>query len=380
MGTGTETETGSDADGGRPLLARVSDRLEGPNTVGSGRRFWAGFAAVAALLFAYPIGFGGYAASNAALYFLYAILGLSLSLVWGYAGILSFGQVVFFGAAGYAFALVSLNLSGALTTTLALPLSVLVATAVAAVLGYFMFYGGVRDVYVAILTLAVTIVLNTFMAQTAGDEWTVGTVKLGGFNGIPAIPNLTVGVEGVALVLSGAPFYWLVLASLVAVYLGLRALVNGPFGYVMVAVREDEDRTEMLGYDVRRVKLVVFAIGGALAGYSGVLYATWGNYINPGVFGLTFASIPVVWVTVGGRRSMLGAVVATVAIEWFRQQLSVTGSQYAIVVVGALLLAVVLFLPQGIVPWIGETVRSGGLRDRLGIAGDEETDRTGAVE
>ncbi|GGL39338.1 branched-chain amino acid ABC transporter permease [Halarchaeum grantii] len=350
---------------------RLVDPFEGPNTFGNTRTFWVGFALVFALLVGYPIGFGSYAASSAALYLLYAILALSLSVVWGYTGILSFGQVVFFGIAGYTFGIVSLNLTSAVTTMLALPLAVGLATLAAFVLGYFMFYGEVRDVYVTILTLVVAIVLNTFMAQTAGAEWSVGSVALGGFNGIPAIPNLTFGVGGAALTLDGSSLYWFTLVALLAVYLGLRALVNGRFGYAMVAAREDADRTEMLGYDVRRIKLLVFSLGGALAGFSGVLYASWGNYISPTVFGITFASIPVVWVTVGGRRSLLGAVVATVAIEWFRQQLSVTGSQYAMVVVGVVLLVAILFVPEGIVPRAREAVVA--VRERAQRTSDSDT-------
>lgn len=343
---------------------RARAPFEGPNTTGNTRRFWIGFLVVFAGLFAYPLLFGAYAASNAAQYLFSAILGLSLCFVWGYAGILSFGQVAFYGVAGYSFGVLSLNFGSPLVTTVALPVAVGIATLAAFVLGYFMFYGEVRDVYVTILTLVVTLVLNTFMAQTAGSEWAVGSVALGGFNGIPAIPRLTFGAGESALRLSGASFYWFTLLSLLGIYLGLRALVNGRFGYTMVAVREDEDRTEMLGYDVRKVKLLVFGIGGALAGFAGVLYATWGNYIDPSVFGITFASIPVVWVTVGGRRSLLGAIAATIAIEWFRQQLAITGSQYAIVVVGVLLLAVVLVLPEGIVPWIQARVRDVSRRSR----------------
>ncbi|GAA0292204.1 ABC transporter permease subunit [Halarchaeum salinum] len=353
-------------------LGETFDRLcrpfEGPNTIGNSRGFWLGFVVVLVGLFGYPIGFGAYAASSAALYLLYAILALSLTVIWGYTGILSFGQVVFFGVAGYSFALISMNLSSTLTTMLAFPVSVGIATLVALVLGYFMFYGEVRDVYVTILTLVVALVLNTFMAQTAGSEWTVGSVPLGGFNGIPAIPSLAFGVGETAITLDGASFYWFTLVALVATYLGLRALVNGRFGYTMVATREDEDRTEMLGYDVRRVKLLVFALGGALAGLSGVLYATWGNYVSPSVFGITFASIPVVWVAVGGRRSLLGAVVATVAIEWFRQQLSVTGSQYALIVVGVVLLLAILFVPEGVVPRLNTVIISA--RDRFGTNTD----------
>jgi branched-chain amino acid transport system permease protein len=352
----------SPTDRSASFVGRLRSRLEGPNTVGNSRAFWVGFVAALAALVTYPLVAGSYAASNAALFLLYGLLGLSLSVVWGYAGILSFGQVAFFGIAGYLFGLVSINLGGALGATVALPVAVLGGTLASLVLGYFMFYGDVRDVYVTILTLVVTLVLHTFMAQTAGSEWTVGEVPLGGFNGMPGIPNLTIGVGAAAVEFSDAAFYWLALALLVSAYLGLRALVNGSFGYAMVAVREDQDRVEMLGYDVRKVKLGVFTLSGALAGLSGALYVTWGNYVNPSVFSITFASLPVVWVTVGGRRSLLGAVVATVAIEWFRQQLSVTGSEFAIVVVGALLLAVVLLLPEGAIPRLQELVVDAGNR------------------
>lgn len=331
---------------------RLFGRFEGPNTIGNSRVFWAGLTVALALAAAYPLVVSAYTAGNTALFMLYGLLAMSLSLVWGYAGVLSFGQVVFFGFAGYTFGIVSINLGSTLGVTMAIPVAVLVATVVAFLLGYFMFYGDVSGVFVAIITLVVTLVMQTFMAQTAGDEWTIGEVPLGGFNGMPGIPNLAVGAEGAAVSFSGASFYWLVLTILVVSYLGLRLLVNGRFGYAMVAVREDEDRVEMLGYDIRRVKLVVFTLGGGLAGLSGVLYASWGNYIDPSVYSLAFATLPVVWVTVGGRESLLGGVLATVAIEWFRQQLAITGSAWAIVVVGTLLLIVVLALPEGIVPFV----------------------------
>jgi branched-chain amino acid transport system permease protein len=339
--------TGTPTDG---MLGRLRGALEGPNTIGSSRRFWAAFLLVVGLLTVYPLFVGGYGASQFAVFFVFALLALSLSVIWGYAGILSFGQVAFFGIAGYTFAIVSINLGGALGSTVAVPVSVLVAALAAFVLGYFMFYGGVRDVYVTIMTLVVTLVLHTFMAQTAGDEWTVGEVPLGGFNGIPTIENLSLGVGETAITFTDAAFYWLVLAVVLATYLGLRALVNGRFGYAMVAVREDEDRTEMLGYNVRKIKLLVFTLAGALAGLSGVLYVTWGNYISPARFGITFATLPVVWVSVAGRKSLLGAVVGAVVIEYFRQQLAVTGSEFAIVVVGVALLTVILVLPDGAIP------------------------------
>ena len=330
-----------------------SHGFEGPNTIGESDRFWVGFAVVVALLLAYPAIRGSYQASRLALFLVYAFLGLSLSIVWGYAGVLSFGQVVFFGVAGYAFGVVSVNVATPLGITSAFLGGILVGAVTAAVLGYFMFYGGVRDVYVTIITLVSTLVMYTFMAQTAGSEWTIGTAALGGFNGMPTIPTLAFGVGDAAVTVDGVAFYYLVVALLVATYLGLRALANSDYGRVMVAVREDEDRTRMFGYDVERVKLTVFTLGGALAGLSGVLYASWGNYVSPQVFELAFASLPVIWVSVGGRKTLLGAVVATVGIEVVRNSLA---GQWAFVVVGALLLAFILALPGGLVPWIHSKV------------------------
>jgi urea ABC transporter permease protein UrtC len=354
----TAETTGSGSSLPRPVVAAVETWqrvFHGPNTIGNSWQFWAGFALAVAALFAYPVLAGGYQASRFALFLVYAFLGLSLSVVWGYAGILSFGQVAFFGVAGYTFGVVALNFNSPVGIVGAFAVAVVAGAALSFVLGYFMFYGGVRDVYVTIITLVVTLVLETFMSQTAGDAWTIGEAPLGGFNGMPGIPELTVGFGESAVVLASGDgtFFRFALALLVVTYLGLRALVNSDYGRVMVAVREDEDRTRMFGYDVERVKLAVFTFGGALAGLAGVLYAAWGNYISPGVYALTFASLPVIWVSVGGRKSLLGALVGSVAIAYVSNSLV---GQWAFIIVGALLLVVVLFLPRGFVPAARDTV------------------------
>ena len=363
--------TETTADGRAGPVGRIRARLEGPNTVGNSRRFWAAFAVGVLGLVVYPaIGDAG----DLSLFLVLALLGLSLSVVWGYAGVLSFGQVVFFGVGGYTFGVVSINHATPSGITAALVLGVVGGALVAALMGYFMFYGGVRNVYVTIITLVSTMVMHTFMAQTAGSEWTIGDAALGGFNGMPAIPLLAVGIDEVFTIQLvrntvelQAPvvglvefdlFYYFIVGVLVLTYLGLRALVNSDYGRVMVAIREDEDRTRMFGYDVKRVKLVVFTVGGALAGLSGVLYASRNIFIDPQVFGLTFATLPVIWVSVGGRKSLLGAVVATIGIEYLR--VSIEG-EWALVVLGVLLLAFILALPGGIVPWIdGQLDQRGG--------------------
>ena len=363
MATGPSTDP-SESDHGP--TARVRARLEGPNTVGNSRGFWVGFAVAVLALVAYPVVGNG---EQFSLFLVLALLGLSLSVVWGYSGVLSFGQVVFFGVGGYTFGVVSINFPDATGITGAVVAGVAFGALVAALIGYFMFYGGVRNVYVTIITLVSTLVMLTFMSQTAGSEWTIGEAALGGFNGMPAIPLLTLGVEGVFTfqfvfndyevfvpplgTRTFDPFYYLSLVVLLLAYLGLRVLVNTDFGRVLVAIREDEDRTMMFGYNVERAKLVAFTIGGGLAGLAGVLYAARNVYIDPSVFQLYFATLPVVWVSVGGRKSLLGAVVATIGVEYVRLAL---GGELALVAVGALLLLSILFLPGGIVPWIDERV------------------------
>jgi len=364
--------------GSGSLLGRLRDRLEGPNTIGGSTVFWVGFAVAVAALIAYPQTTDPYTVIQSSRYFALAFLALSLCFIWGYAGVLSFGQVAFFGVAAYAFGVIGINISSATGVVVATVGAVVAGTLAAALLGYFMFYGGVRDTYVTIMTLVVALVLNTFMAQTAGSEWAIGTAQLGGFNGMTNIPSLTLGLGETGLVLEGTLFYYALLFTLLATYLGLRVLLNSSFGMTMVAVREDEARTATFGYNVPFVKLVVFTIGGALAAVGGVFYASWGNYIDPSVFGIAFAALPVVWVSVGGRESLLGAIGATLAIERMRTGLSSgigpVGSEWALVIVGGLLLGVILYLPAGVVPTLED------LADELRTRRTERSQSTTTTE
>lgn len=336
--------------------SRLADALTGPNTYGNGAAFWIAFTVAVLALAVYPLTTNLYQLGVTSRYLALAFLALSLCFVWGYNGILSFGQVVFFGVAAYTFGIVGINFGSALGITAAIPIAVLAGTVVSLALGYFMFYGGVRDVYVTIMTLVAALVLHTFMGQTAGSEWAIGEARLGGFNGMPSIPDVVLGAGPAAVTLEYETLYWVILATLVCTYLGLRVLVNSSFGMTMVAVREDEDRTETFGYDVAYVKLVVFTIGGALAALGGVLYVGVTNYVDPSVFAITFAALPVVWVSVGGRESLIGAIGATLVIERMRTELSdgvggVIGPEWALVIVGGSLLFVILAMPAGVAPY-----------------------------
>jgi ABC-type branched-subunit amino acid transport system permease subunit len=343
--------------------------LDGPQTLGRGPAFWSAFALIVAAAALLPAFVDAFAITNLTYFLVWVFMALGLSLIWGYAGILSFGQTAFFGLAGYTYGVISINLGDAgLWTWFALVVSLLLPAVLAMFIGYFMFYGGVRDVFVGIVTLSITLVFETFMAQTAGPEWTIGSARLNGFNGMSNMPPLTLPWGENPLVFDGPSFFWLVLAFAVLVYLGLRVVVNSRFGNVLVAIRENPDRAEMLGYNVRLYQLFVFVIGSVLAAMSGVLYTLWGSYITPSSMGLTAAALPIVWVAAGGRKDITATLLATVFLTWLSQQLAVKGNQYALIWMGVILLVVVLFAPEGLFVTIWNKLRARRRTQRVATA------------
>jgi branched-chain amino acid transport system permease protein len=186
-------------------------------------------------------------------------------------------------------------------------------------------------------------------------------VQLGGYNGMTGIPSFQLG----ELVFMGYPFYYYALLVVVACFLGCRMLVSSQHGLVMLAIREDSVRTELLGYDIRARQLAVFVLAAVLAGISGLLYVQWGNYITPTQVGLIQAALPVIWVAVGGRDSLVAVVVSTYLLNWLNFSLSSAGNEYALVIIGALLLAVMLFFPLGIVVTLARELPRRGWRAAL---------------
>lgn len=332
-------------------LSRFFSRLEGPQTLGRGPGFWLGFLVVLAGACAYPLFSDGYTVGNTVYFFTWIFMALGLCLIWGYGGALSFGQTAFFGIAGYSYGILTINFGAAYGFTfVALLIAIGIAALFAALLGYFLFFGRISGVFLGIVTLSVTLVLERFMAQTAGPEWKIGAARLNGFNGMSNMPPLTVPWPGGDIVLfPDVQLYYVVLGLLVLVYLGLRILVNSPFGNVLVAIRENPERAEMLGYDIRKYQLGTFVIGAALAGLSGVLYTSWGQYITPSSMGMTAAALPIVWVAVGGRSDLTTTLVGTLTVLAVFQALTIHGSQYALVVMGIMLVLTVLLAPRGLI-------------------------------
>lgn len=290
-----------------------------------------------------PAILGAYETNSYTYYLTCVILSFSITLIWGFTGIFSFGQAAFLGISGYSYGIIAQLLGTKVATPLAAVLALCIATAVSALIGYFMFYGGINDVFVGLITLCVTLVLETFMGQTSGSQWQIGKVKLGGYNGLSKIPMLQFG----GFKFDAVGFYYFVLLITVAVYLALRHIQRSGVGYSLVAIRENRQRSELFGYNIKLIQTLVFAAGGALAGLSGILYAAWGNYITPASMSLESSTIPVILVAAGGRKNVTAAMLFSFFYYWLSRTLSATGSQYALIVLGIFLVLVILFVPEG---------------------------------
>ncbi len=275
-----------------------------------------------------------------------AIYALSLAFIWGFGGILCFGQSAFLGLGGYAYAVAAANIDNSFLPVLA---AIAVPTLFAAVLGYFMFYGRLSDVYLGVITLTVTLILFNLINSTAGDQYMIGKAALGGFNGMPSIPPLH--LQGNPdLIIDSEGMWYLSIGTLVVVYLGLHALLASHFGRVIVSIRENETRAALLGYDPRFYKLVTFALGGAIAGIAGCLFANWGAFISPTIFSVSQSAQAIIWVIVGGLGTLVGPVLGCIALQYLVTAVGTQQLFNANLVMGVILIAFVLLVPKGLLP------------------------------
>jgi branched-chain amino acid transport system permease protein len=278
-----------------------------------------------------------------------ALLALSLGLVWGYGGILCFGQTAFFGTGAYAYAIAGQNFG---ETAGAIAVALVAGAALAAVLGYFMFYGRISDVYLGVITLTVTLILFNLLRRTSGPEYKIGKALLGGFNGTTA-PPLQIPWETKMMLLPQQVFY-VSMGALLICYFGCVWLTRSHFGRVCIAIRENEARAELLGYDTRLYKLGLFAIGGGIAAAGGVLVANGIGRVTPDLFNLTYAAQAIIWVIVGGRGTLLGPVLGAFGIFWLTSWLGTQSYFNSNMVLGLVLILFVLLLPRGVVPAVAD--------------------------
>ncbi len=305
---------------------------------------------------------------------IWALFALSLGLMWGFAGILSFGHAAYFGLGAYTYAITSMNTG---ESTLALVLAILLPAVVAAIIGAMMFYGRISDVYMGVITLVFALILFKFISATAGDAYRIGSARLGGFNGIPAFPILNVpGDTGTQIF--GVGLYYVVIVCLLGCYLLARWILSSAFGRTLIGIRENEARIELLGYNAPAYKTAIFALTAAMAGLAGSLYANWAEIVTPSLFGLGQSVEVIIWVIAGGLGTLIGPVIGAVLLGLLKLAL---GEQTLIdnsLVLGTILIFVVLLLPRGLVPSIqaawekrsGRSARAGrsSQRGRRGAA------------
>lgn len=312
----------------------------------------AGVAVALAVLVALPLGLDVHGPT---LLGIWALLALSLGVLWGQGGILSLGHAAFFGLGAYAYAITASNTSDpslALLAALALP------CVVAGALGALMFYGRLSDVYMGVVTLVFTLMLHKFVGASAGDAYRFGQTGLGGYNGIPGFPLIKIPATQTETV-TPVQLYYLVLGCLGGAGVFARWTAGSYFGRALAGIRENPLRMELLGYNTAGFQTALFALSGAIAGLAGCLFANWAQIVTPSLFSLGQSVEIIVWVLVGGLGTITGPMLGAAVIGSLKLLL---GGQVLIdnaLLLGAALLATVLALPHGVWPALLGVLREG---------------------
>ncbi len=293
------------------------------------------------------------------------IAALGIDLIWGYTGLLSLGQGIFFALGGYAlgmylqlnalepgqlpdfFELYGVKSLPAFWAPFTSPLFTFFAiwvipAVVAGVLGYLVFRNRIKGVYFSILTQAALLVFFNFFN---------GQQKL--INGTNGLKTDTARILGELVGSDGMQrnLFWITLVFVIGAWLLCRWLTSGRFGDALIAIRDDEPRLRFTGYNPTAYKTVVFAVAGALAGISGALYTVQSGIVSPQYMAVPFSIEMVIWVAVGGRGTLIGAVIGAVLINYAKSLVSEALPETWLFIQGALFLLVVTALPDGLVGW-----------------------------
>ena len=317
----------------------------------------------------------GYVVTLTGKYLCYALLALSVDLVWGYVGILSLGHGAFFALGGYAMGMYLMRQIGTRGVygdpilpdfmvflnwkelpwywfgfdhfVFAALMIVLVPGILAFIFGYLAFRSRVTGVYLSIITQALTYAL--MLAFFRND------MGFGGNNGLTDFKDL-LGAN----LQSGGTRAGLVVASAVALagfLFACRHLTLSRFGKVLVAIRDAESRTRFLGYRVERYKLAVFTFSAIMAGTAGALYVPQIGIINPGEFEPANSIEAVIWVAVGGRGTLIGAVIGAVVVNFAKTTLTGSFPEIWLFVLGGLFIVVTLLMPRGLLGLFSSVTR-----------------------
>lgn len=294
------------------------------------------------VLLATPAVFSGYFVGLLVVAFIYGIFAISVDLVWGYAGILSFGHAAFFGLGAYLMGVITTELSLPSIGLLGLVLAFLVPAVVGLVVAGVLFSRGISEEYFTIITLALAIV--------ASQAALILSDVTGGSNGLTEIPPLGVEIPGVmTYIISHNQYYFVVLVALVAVFLIGKRIVQSPFGTTLVGINENETKISSLGYNPIKYKTIVFGLSTGIAGFAGALYAAYSGFISPPLLGFVLSTEVLVWVLVGGRGTLIGPVIGATALYLAENMFSGMFLNTWVLMLGLLLVVIVLVFPAGII-------------------------------
>ena len=297
-----------------------------------------------------------------------AIVALGVDLIWGFTGLLSLGQGIFFTLGGYCVAMyLQLNSSSEFPNNIpeffALygvkdlpffwapfksPLFTLFAiwlipALVAAILGFLVFRNRIKGVYFSILTQASLLVFFNFFN---------GQQKLiNGTNGLKTDVTQLFG-QMVGSELIQRYFFWITAFLVITAWFFSKWLIKGRFGNILIGIRDDEPRVRFTGYNPVLFKTIIFSIAGALAGISGALYTVQSGIVSPQFMTVPFSIEMVIWVAVGGRGTLLGAILGAVFINYAKSLVSEALPASWMFIQGGLFILVVTTLPQGILGWL----------------------------
>ncbi len=323
---------------------------------------WISFAAAAVILiFVLPQALSMFQLNLLGKFLTYAIVAVGLDLIWGYAGMLSLGQGLFFGLGAYCFAMY-LNLEAAGTRlpnfmslygvfelpwfwepfrspVAALFIAVALPMLIAGVLGYMLFRSRIQGVYFAIVTQALTAIVALLLV---GQQQAIN-----GTNGITEMKTIFGNVIGEPGTQTGLYIATVVVLGLV--YIFCRVLINSRFGRLLVAIRDDEQRVRFIGYNPAVIKALVFAISAGIAGLAGVLFVPQVGIISPKQMDILASIEIVIWVAAGGRGFLVGAIVGALLVNTGKSTISTANPDLWQLIMGALFVGVVLLFPKGLI-------------------------------
>lgn len=327
------------------------------------------------LIFAvFPLFLGEFQTSLIGKLLLFGSLAMALDLVWGFTGILSFAQGVFFSLGGYAMGYyLKLNLTAGASDyggnlpefmvsngleqlpwfiaplqyfPIAMAAMVLVPAGFAYLIGWFIFTSRVSGVYITIISLAIASALNTFFVSQ--QAYTNGT------NGLSDIAALSFFGSKIPLI----GLYWMCLVFTTAVLIGAWWLTKSNLGLILRSIKENEARVSFLGYNIASYKIFIWTLSAGIAGIAGGLFVALNQFISPVYIAVPFGTQVVIWVAIGGRGTLIGPLAAALILGQVQNYAEQITQDWQLII-GVLLLIVVLFIPNGLMSLVPKQLSQG---------------------